>query len=204
MPMSFPGSITYWIDRLKAGDPAAARKLWERYFHRLVGLARKKLQNTPRRAADEEDIAQSAFASFWRRAQEGQFPQLEDRNDLWHLLMVITVRKAINQAKAERRQKRGGLALNVPTLPDPGSAAEEATLEQIVCSQPTPEFAAQVAEECQRLLDSLGDPELRLIALWKMEGDTSAQIAAKLRRVPRTIERRLQLIRKIWEQEIMP
>jgi len=202
--MSSPGSITYWIDRLKSGDPAAVRKLWERYFHRLVGLARKKLQNTPRRAADEEDVAQSAFASFWRRAQQGQFPQLEDRNDLWHLLMVITVRKAINQAKSERRQKRGGAGLNMPTLPDPVSAAEDATLEQIIGSEPTPEFAAQVAEECQRLLDSLGDPELRLIALWKMEGDTSAQIATKLRRVPRTIERRLQLIRKIWEQEITP
>ena len=80
--MSSPGSVTYWIDRLKAGDPAAARKLWERYFHRLVSLARKKLQNTPRRAVDEEDVAQSAFASFWRRAQQGQFPQLEDRNEL--------------------------------------------------------------------------------------------------------------------------
>jgi DNA-directed RNA polymerase specialized sigma24 family protein len=204
MPMSSPGSITYWIDRLKAGDPAAAQKLWERYFHRLVGLARKKLHNAPRRAADEEDVAQSAFASFWRRAQQGQFPQLEDRNDLWHLLMVITVRKAINQAKFERRQKRGGAGPNMPTLPDPDPGADETTLEQLLSSEPTPEFAAQVAEECERLLDSLGDPELRLIALWKMEGDTSAQIATKLRRVPRTIERRLQLIRKIWEQEITP
>ena len=107
--MPSQGSVSRMLDGLRAGDETTVRKLWERYFHRLVGLARKKLQNTPRRAADEEDVAQSAFASFWRRAQQGQFPQLEDRDDLWHLLMVITVRKAINQAKSERRQKRGGV-----------------------------------------------------------------------------------------------
>src|SRR5215831_17169934 len=108
MSMSSAGSITHWIGQLKAGDPVAAQKLWEVYFRRLVGLARKKLQGAARRAADEEDVALSAFASFCRRAERGQFPQLLDRDDLWQLLMVITTRKALNQVQHERRQKRGG------------------------------------------------------------------------------------------------
>ena len=57
MPGSSSGSVTHWIGLLEAGDPAAAQKLWQAYFQRLVGLARKKLRGTPRRAADEEDVA---------------------------------------------------------------------------------------------------------------------------------------------------
>ena len=69
-------SVSAWIVQLKGGDPDAAQRLWERYFHRLVGLARKRLQNAPRRAADEEDVALSAFASFCQGAAQGRFPRL--------------------------------------------------------------------------------------------------------------------------------
>ena len=50
-------SVTFWIDRLKSGDPAALQPLWERYFAKLVGLARKHLRTDDRRSADEEDAA---------------------------------------------------------------------------------------------------------------------------------------------------
>src|SRR5262249_37281756 len=62
--MASEGSVSHWIGQLKAGDHAAAQELWNNYFHRLVGLARKKLEGAPRRAADEEDVALSAFTSF--------------------------------------------------------------------------------------------------------------------------------------------
>src|SRR3954462_9409304 len=104
-------SVTQWIDRLKAGDPDAAQQLWERYFRRLVGLARLKLRNAPRRAADEEDVALSAFDSFCRHAGRGRFPQLLDRDSLWRLLAVLTARKAAHLVRDERRQKRGGGAV---------------------------------------------------------------------------------------------
>src|SRR5690349_5237792 len=108
MPMLADASVTQWIDRLKAGDPDAAQKLWERYFRRLVGLARKKLRASPRRAADEEDVALSAFDSFCRGAGQDRFPRLHDRLDLWQLLVLLTARKAVDLAQHERRQKRGG------------------------------------------------------------------------------------------------
>src|SRR5205823_406810 len=106
--MSSTGSITHWISRLKAGDEAAAQKLWECYFERLVRLARKKLRGFPRRAADEEDVALSAFDDFCRCAERGRFPRLSDRDDLWQVLVVLTERKAIKLVHHERRQKRGG------------------------------------------------------------------------------------------------
>src|SRR5262249_41024371 len=75
------GSVSHWLGRLQAGDPAAAQKLWERYFEQLVRLARKRFQGKKPRGADEEDVALSAFDSFCRGAQEGRSPQLGDRDD---------------------------------------------------------------------------------------------------------------------------
>ena len=196
-------SVTQWIDRLKAGDPDAAQKLWERYFRRLVGLAKKKLRASPRRAADEEDVALSAFDSFCRGAGQDRFPRLHDRLDLWQLLVLLTARKAVDLAQHERRQKRGGGGvLDEAALPGPaGSSAREAALDRIEGPEPTPAFAAQVAEEYGRLLERLDSPELRAVAMLKVEGYGNEEIASQLGCGLRTVERRLRLIRGIWEQE---
>jgi DNA-directed RNA polymerase specialized sigma24 family protein len=204
--MSSEGSVTHWLARLQAGDREAAQQLWERYFRRLVGLARDRLRGVPRGAADEEDVALSAFDSFCRGAEQGRFPRLHDRDNLWRLLVVITARKAQQLAQRERRQKRGGGAvLDETALAGPtGSAPERAGLDGVPAPEPTPEFAAQVAEECRRLLRALGDAELEAVALLKMEGYTTEEVAAKLGYVPRTIERKLRLIRGLWESEAPP
>jgi DNA-directed RNA polymerase specialized sigma24 family protein len=188
--MSSAGSVTHWIGLLGAGDETAAQKLWERYFHRLVGLARKKLRGARRRAADEEDVALSALKSFWRGVKHGRFPLLRDRNSLWPLLVVITARKAYDLRK--REGKVGGESAFGPA---------ERGIEAVISREPTPEFAVGVAEECHRLLDSLGSAELRSIATWKLERYTNAEIAAKVGCVEGTIERKLRLIRSIWRKE---
>ena len=203
--MTSAGSVTYWIDRLKAGDPAAAQKLWEDYFQRLVSLARVKLQATPRRAADEEDVALSAFHSFCCGAEEGRFPRLSDRDDLWQLLVLLTARKAANLVRRERRHKRGGgKVLNASALAAGAVPGEESGFLNLIGREPDPGFAAQVAEECRRLLERLGDPTLRAVAVWKMEGHTNDEIAAKIGRCTGTVERKLSLIRSIWEEEGRP
>src|SRR5215471_11580657 len=81
MPMQT--GVTHWIGLLQAGDVAAAQPLWERYFARLVELARSRLRGAGRRVADEEDVALSAFDSFCRGAMGGRFPRLTDSADLW-------------------------------------------------------------------------------------------------------------------------
>src|SRR5208282_4065785 len=104
------GSITGWLGNLKDGDQAAAQPLWERYFSRLVVVARGKLKRARRTTADEdeEDAALSAFNSFCAGAAQGRFPKLADRDELWRLLVVITARKAMAQAQRQGRKKRGG------------------------------------------------------------------------------------------------
>jgi DNA-directed RNA polymerase specialized sigma24 family protein len=199
--MSSPGSVTHWIGQLRAGDHATAQKLWERYFEQLVALARRKLGGSPRRAADEEDVALSALDSFCRGAERGRFPQLFDRDDLWQILIVLTERKAIDLLHHERRQKRGGGKVRVESIPLDRSREVSGRLEQIMDRAPTPQFVTQVAEECERLLARLDSDELRSVALWKMEGYTNEEIAAKLDCVSRTVERKLRLIRSRWKQE---
>lgn len=200
--MSFGGSVSHWVSALKAGDAAAAQPLWERYHRRLIGLAREKLRPARRRAADEEDVVQNAFDSFFRGVARGRFPQLRDRDNLWHLLVVITARKSLDQIAHERALRRGGGTLQgesgiVPGGTDQGGAA----IEQVVGAEPTPEFAAQVAEEYGRLLGLLGDEKLRQVAVWKMEGLTDDEVAGRLGCARRTVVRKLETIRIIWRRE---
>jgi DNA-directed RNA polymerase specialized sigma24 family protein len=193
--------VTLWISQLKRGDPVAARKLWDGYFHRLVGLARAKLRGAARRSADEEDVALSAFDSFCRGTGRDQFPRLANRDDLWQLLAMITARKAADLIQHDHRKKRGGGGvLGESALLGPEGACPG--LDQAVGREPAPDFAVQMAEECRRLLDQLGDDDLRAVAMWKMEGRTAEEIATLLGCVPRTVERKLRLIRTIWSSEV--
>jgi DNA-directed RNA polymerase specialized sigma24 family protein len=193
--MGLDGSVTRLIGMLKEGDRAAAQQLWETYFRRLVGLARARLRKTAARMADEEDVALSAFDSFYRRAECGEFPQLQDRDDLWQLLFVLTVRKAINLANYQGRQSRGGgRVFNLSDL-------EGLDVETVLGAEPSPAFAAQMTDQCRHLLDRLGDESLRAVALWKMEGYTNAEIAARLGCVEHTVERKLRAIRRIWSED---
>jgi DNA-directed RNA polymerase specialized sigma24 family protein len=200
--MSDSGSVTHWITLLKAGDREAAQPLWEKYVRRLAARARQRLAGAPRRAADEEDVALSAFDSFCRAAEQGRFPRLDDRHDLWQLLLMLTDRKAHDLVRDERRQRRGGG--NVLDEAALGSAQESAafSLVQVPDAEPSPAFAALLAEQCQRLLDRLDDPALRRVAVLKLEGYTVEEIAVRLGRVPRTVKRWLQLIRRIWNEGI--
>jgi DNA-directed RNA polymerase specialized sigma24 family protein len=190
------GSVTHWISALKQGDQAAASGLWDSYFRRLVGLARARLRDVPRRVADEEDVALSAFDSFCRRAQAGQFRSLHDRDDLWQILALITVRKAIHLREYEGRQSRGmGRIRSLTELTREG-------LEMIGGEEPTPELAAQFVEEIQRLMGQLGDPGLRRVAALRLEGYTNDEIAARLGCVTSTVERKLARIRGEWAGEL--
>ena len=193
--MSAEGSITRLIARIKKGDRDASQRIWDEYFQRLVALARSRLRGAARRVADEEDVALCAFDSFFRRAERGQFPRLDDRHDLWQLLFVLTARKAINQARREGRLMRG--AGRVRSLTD----LDGLDLDVALGNEPTPELAAQAADECRRLLDSLGDESLRDVALWKMRGDSNAEIARRLGVIEKTVERKLRRIRQAWADE---
>ncbi len=185
------GSVTRWIDLLRAGDGEAARALWGRYFDDMVRHARRRLGGRPLAVADGEDVAIEAFASFCRDVARGRFPRLDGRLGLSRLLLTMISQKANDLMRAEGAAKRGSPA-----------TGHEAALGQAAGREPPPEFAAEMAEECERLLAKLDGEEQRLIAVRKMEGHTNAEIAALLGCVERTVERGLKVIRKHWEGEM--
>ncbi len=158
---------------------------------------RKKLQSTSRRVADEEDAALSAFDSFCRRAEQGQFPDLKDRDGLWALLVILTARKAADLIKHHTRDKRGGGDVGGDSALSPAGDGGAAGLDGLAGDEPTPEEAALLAEELESLLGRLREPKLRQVAVWKLEGFSNAEIAQKQSCSTPTIERRLAIIRRL-------
>jgi DNA-directed RNA polymerase specialized sigma24 family protein len=192
--MPADGSVSHWIQLLRSGDHAAAQPLWDRYFRQLEALARGKLGARPLAAADAEDAALSAMDSVFRGIERGRFLQLHDRDNLIRLLVVVTARKVAHLVRDQNCQKRGG---------ERGAGVMDIAIEEVIGNEPTPEFAAQVAEESDRLLNLLGRDDLRRVALWKLEGYTNDEIAEKLGRAPRSVDRKLGLIRSLWEKEMV-
>jgi DNA-directed RNA polymerase specialized sigma24 family protein len=204
--VSDDASVSNWLDGLRAGDDDDIQRLWDRYFQRLVELARGKLPPRSRREFDEEDVALSAFHSFCERAGRGQFPQLADRDDLWRLLSTITARKVLTSIRHRMRQKRGGgKVVGESALMEAGAEdLRDAGIARFLGHEPNPEDAVAFAEDCDRLFDRLTNPTLKCIALRKLEGHNSEEIAAELGVSARTVDRKLQLIRTVWEDENSP
>jgi len=191
--------LTYWILRLAAGDAEAAERVWRRYCEQLCHLARRRLGERYRRAADEEDVVLSAFDSFFRGAAAGRFCRLNDRHDLWRLLVTLTVRKCVAHLRREHAEKRGGGNVRGDSLFQGSESGKDAAgMEQVLGREPTPELAVQVTEQCETLMEALDDPSLRLTALLKLEGYTNEEIARSLDCAVGTVERKLARIRRQW------
>lgn len=189
------GSITQAFQQMRAGDALAIRELFERFFPRLVGLARKSLAGRPQRVADADDAAQSAFASFCQRAGGGQFGDLLKRDDLWNLLGTITVRKSLQQARREGAAKRGGGQLvGEDALRD--ASGQPARLEDLAVQLPAQDFDLA----CEEMLAQLDD-EMRRIALLRLMGYSNLEIAEQQGCTERKVERKLHLVRVKWENQ---
>lgn len=188
MSISDCGSVTQWVERLRAGDRDAAGHLWQRYFPRLVALARARLAG-PRPEGDGEDVALSALDHFCREAAADRLPGVENRDDLWRVLAALAVRGVIDRRRHDRAGKR-----------DSQRRADESELADIPDTGVPPEVAVAVAEEVGALLARLNDAELQAIAVLKLEGHTNEEIADRLGCVPRTVARRLRVIRSLWAE----
>ena len=183
-------SITRLLGGLKRGEEGAAEGLWGRYIEKLERLARRKLNGMPRRAMDEEDIANSVFKSLCLRARRGEFERLEDRDDLWRLLATITRLKIAQAIRAANRKKRSN------------RGRREVSVDQLIARDPSPQMVSILNEEWQRLFALLPDDACRKIVRWKMEEHTDEEIADRLGITDRTVRRKMQLVRALWGDEL--
>jgi RNA polymerase sigma factor (sigma-70 family) len=200
--MAASNSVSKWIESLKSQDADAAQRLWDRYSARLIELARQKLRNAPKGGADEEDIAQSVFHSVWRGATAGRLRDVKNRDDLWWLLLAITKQKVVDHIRRESAQKRGAGRVTSEVAMASDFRESAFTLDWLVGEEPTPDFLVVLDEQNNRLLGLLRTDELRSVAVSRIEGYTVPEIAADLAISTRTVERKLQLIRKTWAKDL--
>jgi RNA polymerase sigma factor (sigma-70 family) len=200
--MSEEGSVTTWIGLLRQGNAAAAQELWQRYYARLVEVARGRLHGAARRAADEEDVALSAFHSFCQAAAHNRFPRLGSRDDLWQVLVMLTARKACQERRRQNARKRGGQQDPAGEGGRYGPTVEDGDLEEVLGSEPSPELTVMMAEQFEQLLALLPREDLRQLARLRLEEYTNAEIAARLGCSERTVERKLAVIRGLWEEAV--
>ena len=187
-------AVTGWIDQLAARNQQAAGQLWQHVAVRLQEFAAQKLDVQTRRHYDEHDAANSAFHSLCRGLSDGRI-EAKNRDALWGLLAVITSRKISAQQRHINRQKRGSGAVRGESgFVDLGAAG----INAVVGDQSPPDELAEVSESCDQLLDALPDEAMRKIVLLKFQRATNAEIASELKCTERTIERKLERIRRIW------
>jgi len=190
------GSFTQLMSRLKDGDQAAAAEVFQRYTRPLMALASSQFDSWLRRKVDVEGVVQSALKSFFVRQGEGQFEGLEDWENLWGLLTVITLRKCYRRHEYLHAECRDP-AREVARLNPAGS--EEECLEAIG-REPTPLEAAMLAETVERLLGSLAPPERAILEL-SLQGYSTTEIADRVNRSKRTVRRVRDRVKHRLEHE---
>ncbi len=190
--------VSLWIGQLAAADQDAAGKLWQHFCQRLMVFARSRMSPSTRRIYDEEDAASSAFRSLCRGIEAQRFPDLGDRGNLWALLVVITSRKISNRYRFEHQQRRNARQTLSDSMLQPSDATNLNILESLPSHEPTPAFAAEVADMSEYLMTLLPDADLKQLVLLKMEGHTNEDVAESMKVTRRTIQRKLERIRRLW------
>lgn len=178
-------------------DTLFAQQVWEEFFPRLAGLARKKLDAIPRRVVDEEDVALSAINSFFNGYKEGRF-RIEERDDMWRLLATIAARKSIAHQRRFFSQQRGAGAVRGESVFEVNGDAAFSGLERIQDLNQMPELPDQVFSTCEELLNSLKNENLRTTAIMKMQGYSHQEISDHLNCSVARTKQRVASIRKQW------
>ena len=194
------GSVTQMLQQLRDGEASMAQQaLWERYFRRLAGIARKKLNEAGRRVVDEDDIALSTLDSFFQATEQGRYPDLADRTELWPLLAQIAVCKALKQRERMQAAKRGGGKVRGDSVVDEFHfSGATPGFDRFFSDEPTPDSVAELKEMVHGFMNKLEDESLRSVAELKLSGHTNREIADKLDVSERTVERKLVRTRTFW------
>jgi DNA-directed RNA polymerase specialized sigma24 family protein len=190
--------VSLWIEQLASADHDAASRLWAHFCQRLVVFARSRMSPSSRRIYDEEDAAVSAFRSLCRGIEAQRFPEVGDRGNLWALLVVVTSRKIANRFRYDHQQRRDSNQTLSESLLQPSDGSGLGLLHSLPSNEPTPAFAAEVADMSEYLMSQLSEPDLRKLVLLKLEGHTNEDAAELMKITRRTVQRKLERIRRIW------
>lgn len=191
--MSQPHDDRDLISEFKAGSESAARELFDKYCERLMKLARRRIGHRMASRIDPEDVLQSAFRTFFNRVRNDEFT-FEQEDDLFKLLVRLTVHKTLRQIAHHRAQKR-----NPELEAAQGSDAQE-MLQQISAAEPGPEVEVALIEEFENFMRQLQPLDREVLGL-KLQGYSTVEIAEKLGSYDRKIRRVLERIEEVAQSQ---
>lgn len=169
----------------KSGNQLAATLLTDRYMQRLTALARSRLSRKLSRRLDADDIVLSAWRSFFIAARHSRILVPDDDN-LWPLLVTMTLRKLQRQVQRHQSEKRS-IGLEVPF-------DDTDAWQSIVSKDPTPDEAAQLTLDVESLMATLSPSEREVLTL-RLQGEDFQSIATRRNCSERTVRRDIQKIR---------
>lgn len=169
-PIAQPESLQRMIAGLLSKDPETAQQIVNQYEQRLGALVRSRLDVRLKNRVDADDVLQSAFRSFFRRAEAGEF-QFEDWNGLWALLAQIAVRKSYRQSVHHRAQRRD-IRREQSTESD-GTGPTWETEGRTA----SPEESASLQEILELLVNALKDDRQRQAVILRLQGFSLAEIS---------------------------
>jgi RNA polymerase sigma factor (sigma-70 family) len=177
------------VAQYKAGSESAAGELFDRYCEQLMRLARRRIGQRMASRVDPEDVIQSAFRTFFVHVRNDDF-KFDAEDDLFKLLVRLTVNKALRQIAHHRAAKR-----------DPHRETGQGTdstdvLAGVMAHEPSPDIEVAVLDEFERFLEKFPPFERRVLEL-KLQGNSSTEIAAAVGSYDRKIRRVLDRIEAV-------
>jgi RNA polymerase sigma-70 factor (ECF subfamily) len=189
-PMSASDDL---IDRCRRGSQGAARELFDAYVDRLVPLARRRISQRLASRVDPEDIVQSVFRTFFSRLKKQKFT-IADQDDLFRLLVRITVHKTLRQVAYHKAGKRD------PSLETAQADGSQDQLLQILATEPTPEATVMFLDQLEHFLGQLPQTDREILQL-RLQGFSTEEIAKQTGSYDRKVRRVLERIRDVAEHE---
>jgi RNA polymerase sigma-70 factor (ECF subfamily) len=171
------------LRRLRGGCQDAATALYLRYAHRLRALVKAQCSTALARRIEPDDIVQSVFHRFFRRACQGHY-DVPHGEELWRLFLVIALNRIRSEETYHRAAKRNRHVTHaiLDQLPDGGRRRDDAAYVLLNG------ILAEVLEHLPALQRQM--VELRI------QGHATDEIARQTGRGKRTVERNLQEIRR--------
>lgn len=184
------------VDRVRQGDQQAATELFNRYLQRLIGLARARIGRKLAHRVDPEDVVQSAYRSFFHRAQDGQFV-LQRSGDLWRLLAAITIHKLCRTVARHQAGKRA-VAKEQPLT---GDSTLLGLAPEALSREPQPAEALALVEELEVVMQRL-KPDWRRILQMRLDGHKVREIAETMKCSERRVRRCFEEVREILSERL--
>ena len=170
------------LGKLRLGDDDAAHSLYMKYASRLLSLANRRTSAELATRVDPEDIVQSVFRTFFRRASAGQY-DVPEGEELWKLLLVIALNKVRAQGNFHRAGRRDVSRTKALPIEDTAKDQDDQRLAEQILQMSIDEIVVQLPESSRQIIRM------------RIEGYAIQEIADKLKRSKRTIERVLQSFR---------